>query len=152
VGEICAHTSLIYVHIRSFIARSFSLNVNDRKRIPFLFTSRDNGRRHQTPRLLAAYCRLMALFGYPETAGRSSCSGTKQCHQRLCANKPRTSSFVGVLLSASDILLNAIFASQEGLYSMEFVKSQNALFLPLFIRLFLSLFIPSIFPSTVLLS
>jgi hypothetical protein len=41
VGEICARTSLIYVHSSSFIARSFSLNVNDRKRIPFLFNSRD---------------------------------------------------------------------------------------------------------------
>jgi hypothetical protein len=104
VDEICARTSLIYVHSSSFVARSFSLTVNDRKLIPFLFSSRDNGLRHQTPRLLATYCSLMALFGYPETAGRSSCSGTKQCHQRLCANKPRTSSLVGVLLSARVIL------------------------------------------------
>jgi hypothetical protein len=48
----------------------------------------------------------------------------------------------GVLLSASDIRENTVFASQEEVYSMEFVKSQNALFLPLFIPLFLSLFIP----------
>jgi hypothetical protein len=71
VGEIFSRTSLIYVHSSSFIARSFSLTVNYHKHIPFLFTSRNNGHRHQTPRLLAAYCSLMALFGYPETAGRS---------------------------------------------------------------------------------
>jgi hypothetical protein len=47
VGEICAGTSLIYVRISYFIARSFSLTVNDRKRIPFLFSSRENG--HSTP-------------------------------------------------------------------------------------------------------
>jgi hypothetical protein len=94
VGEICARTSLIYVRSSCFIARSFSLTVNDRKHIHFLFSSRDNGHRHQTPRLVAAYCSLMALFGYPETAGRSSYSGTKQCYQRLYANKPCTSSFV----------------------------------------------------------
>jgi hypothetical protein len=47
VGEICAHTSLIYLHSSSFIARSFSLTVNYHKRTPFLFTSRDNG--HSTP-------------------------------------------------------------------------------------------------------
>jgi hypothetical protein len=58
VGEMRARTSLIYVHSCSFIARSFSLNVNDRKRIPFLFTSRDNGHRQQTPRFLAVYCSL----------------------------------------------------------------------------------------------
>jgi hypothetical protein len=47
VGEICARTSLIYVHSSSFVARSFSLTVNDRKSIHFLFTSRDNG--HSKP-------------------------------------------------------------------------------------------------------
>jgi hypothetical protein len=56
VGEICARTSLIYLHSSCFIARSFSLNVNDRKRIPFLFTSCYNGHTYQTPRLLPAYC------------------------------------------------------------------------------------------------
>jgi hypothetical protein len=95
---------LIYVHSSSFMALSFSLTVNDHKRITFLFTSRDNGHRHQTPRLLTAYCSLMALFGFPAAADRSSYSGTNQCHQRLCANKPRTSSLVGVRVSARDIL------------------------------------------------
>jgi hypothetical protein len=151
VGEICARTSIINVNSCSFIARSFSLTVNSHKRIQFLFTSRDNGHRHQTPRLLLAYCSLMALFGYPETAGSSSYSGTQQCHQRLCANIPRISSLVGVPLSARGSRENTVFASQDGAYSMEFVKSQNALFLPLFIPLFLSHFIPSIFLSTVLL-
>jgi hypothetical protein len=47
VGEICSRTSLIYEHSSYFIARSFSLTVNDHKRIPFLFTSRDKG--HSTP-------------------------------------------------------------------------------------------------------
>jgi hypothetical protein len=104
VGEVCARTSLIYVHSSSFIGRSFSLTVSDHKRIPFLFTSRDNGHRHQALCVLLAYCSLMALFGYPETAGRSSYSGTQQCYQLLCANKPRTSVLFGVPLSARGIL------------------------------------------------
>jgi hypothetical protein len=58
---------------------------------------------------------------------------------------------LGVPLSARGIRENTVFASQEGVYSMEFVKSQNALLLPLFIPLFISPFIPSIFLSTVVL-
>jgi hypothetical protein len=100
VRKICAHVFLVHVYSGSCITRSFSLTVNDHKRIHFVLIFGDNG--HNTPHTMPSGSLLSSL-GYVKfiggrytlafawvTAGRSSYSKRQQCHQYLSLNKPCT--------------------------------------------------------------
>jgi hypothetical protein len=71
-GKIQAHAFIICVHSSSFNTHSFSLTLNDPKRISLYSSLEATGTTHHTLYLMMAYCSIIASLVYAKTVDRSS--------------------------------------------------------------------------------